>query len=385
LPADDLFRLGVQFDLAEVLLQAGELLRADRLLLETIEAATGRGDRGLESRCKILHLILELYTDPDGKVEEALGELQCAIPILEELGEERALAKAWRLKAELHAFALRLGDVETAGERALEYARRSGDEPERHEIQAFLTLALQLGPTPVPIAIARIEAMLERARDDPRVRAYASGVLGLMHAMSGNFDEARRLGATARGICEELEWRFLLGAGVPQVDGQIELLAGDPIEAERVMRPGYEMLVEMGEKSNLSTVAAMLAEALYRQGNDTEAERFSIVSEEAAALEDVAAQVAWRGTRAKVLARRGQHAEAESIAREAVTLAEATDATSIRADALMDLAEVLSLDDRPDEAGPIVNQATDLYEAKGNLTSARSARAIRDQLITAPR
>jgi len=132
----------------------------------------------------------------------------------------------------------------------------------------------------------------------------------LMHAMSGNFDEARRLGATARGICEELEWRFLLGAGVPQVDGQIELLAGDPIEAERVMRPGYEMLVEMGEKSNLSTVAAMLAEALYRQGNDTEAERFSIVSEEAAALEDVAAQVAWRGTRAKVLARRGRDAMA---------------------------------------------------------------------------
>jgi predicted ATPase len=384
LPEGDLFRLEFQLDLAEVLLQAGELPRTDRLLLETIEAAAGQGERGLESRCRILYLTLKLYTDPDGKVEEALEELQRAIPILEELGEERALAKAWRLKAELHSFALLLGEVEAAGERALDYARRSGDEPERHEIQALLILAVLLGPTPVPIAIARTEALLEQAKDDPRVTAYASGVLGMLNAMSGNFDEARRLGATARGICEELEWRFLLGAGVPQVDGGIELLAGDPTEAEQVMRPGYELLVAMGEKSNLSTVAAMLAEALYRQG-DKEAERFTTVSEEAAAIEDVGAQVAWRSTRAKVLARRGQPAEAESLGREAVTLAEATDAPNVRADALMDLAEVLSLADRPDEAAPIVDQATGLYEAKGNLTSAGRARAIRDQLTPAPR
>jgi predicted ATPase/class 3 adenylate cyclase len=380
LPENDLVRLALQIDLAEVLLQAGELPRADRLLAETIATAERQHARGLESRSRIIYLTLKLFTDPDGKVEEALEELHRAIPVLEELGEERALAKAWRLKAELHAFALRLGEVETAGERALYYARRSGDEPERHEIQSLLTLALQLGPTPVPVVIARLEALLDETSDDPRGKAYASGVLGLMNAMVGNFEEARRLGAIARRICEELEWRFLLGAGVPQVDGTIELLAGDPEAAEHVIRPGYEMLVEMGEKSNFSTVAAMLAEALYRQGNDEEAERFTVASEEAAAFEDIAAQVEWRSTRAKVFARRGQLAEAESLANEALALARGTDSPTLQGDALMDLAEVLRFADRPADAEPSVREAIALYEAKGILVSARRASALLEEL-----
>jgi tetratricopeptide (TPR) repeat protein len=381
LPAPDVgFRLGVELELAEVLLQSGELPRAERLLLQTIEAARGQGERGLEFRSRILHLTLRLFTDPDGIMKEGLDELQQAIPVLEELGEERALAKAWRLEAELHQFRLHIGEMETAAKTALDYARRAGDEPERHEVQCMLVLVDQLGPTPVPIAIARTEALIEQVGNDPRVRAYASSVLGLFKAMSGEFDEARRLSAVARGICEELEWRFLLGAGVPQVDGEIELLAGDPIEAERVMRPGYELLVEMGERSNLSTVVAMLAEALYRKGDLEGAERFTLESEQAAAVEDVAAQSAWRSIRAKVLARRGQLTEAESLARQAVTLVRDTDAPDIQGDMLMDLAEVLSLADRLDEAAPVVEEAIGLFEAKGNVVAAGRARERRSRL-----
>ena len=51
----------------------------------------------------------------------------------------------------------------------------------------------------------------------------------------------------------------------------------------------------------------------------------------------------------------------------------------------MDLAEVLRLADRTEEAAPIVEEAIDLYEAKGNLASAGRARAFRGQLSPARR
>jgi hypothetical protein len=47
--------------------------------------------------------------------------------------------------------------------------------------------------------------------------------------------------------------------------------------------------------------------------------------------------------RAKVLARRGEHAEADRLAREAVALSDETDQLDTQGDAYADLAEVLEL------------------------------------------
>ena len=59
---------------------------------------------------------------------------------------------------------------------------------------------------------------------------------------------------------------------------------------------------EGGERAYLSTIAGFLAHALYAEGKDEEAERFSRESEEAAAPDDVLSQVLWRTARAKILA-----------------------------------------------------------------------------------
>ena len=385
LPQDDLFRLEIQRDLAEVLMGVGELHRADHLLVETIEGAAEKAEQGLEYHARIIRLLLQLAADPEGKTDEARGQLTRAIPILEKLGEERALAKAWRLKAVLHLMTLSSGEMEAAAERAFEYAERSGDESDRHEIYQYLALAIVISATPVPIAIARAEKLLEQAKDDAGARVYATHALCLLNSMRGNFDEARRLSAIATGICEELGWRYLLAAGVTQVDWQIELLAGKPAAAERAARSGYELLVAMGDKSSLSTLAAMLAEALYLQRRDEEANRFTSVSEEAAASDDVLSQVMWRGTRAKLLARGGQLADAESLAREAVALARRTDAPSLEADSLMNLAEVVRLTGEPGQVEPIVDEALSLYRAKGDLASAGRAQVLRESLSPARR
>ena len=80
----------------------------------------------------------------------------------------------------------------------------------------------------------------------------------------------------------------------------------------------------------------------------------------------------WRQVRAKVLARRGEHAEAERLAREAVAIGEKTDMLNAQGDAYADLAEVLLLGGQADEAAAALEQALDRYERKENLVMART-------------
>ena len=85
-------------------------------------------------------------------------------------------------------------------------------------------------------------------------------------------------------------------------------------------------------------------------------------------------QMLSRQVRAKVLARRGEHAEAERLAREAVAIGEGTDALNWQGDAHADLAEVLLLGGKAEEAAAALEQALDRYERKGNLVMARRMR-----------
>ena len=64
---------------------------------------------------------------------------------------------------------------------------------------------------------------------------------------------------------------MVLHGGGRTYSGAVELLAGDPAAAEREFRAGLATLEAIGEKGNLSTVAAYLAEALAAQEKDDEA------------------------------------------------------------------------------------------------------------------
>jgi tetratricopeptide (TPR) repeat protein len=132
----------------------------------------------------------------------------------------------------------------------------------------------------------------------------------------------------------------------------------------------------MGEQTYyLSTAAAFLARAVLAQGRYDEAERLTQVSEDATSDDDLVTQAMWRGTRARLLARRGD-AGAERLARESVQLSLDTDCLNLQADALVDLAETLRLLQRRDESMDVLAEATRLYEMKGNLASATAIRAL---------
>jgi tetratricopeptide (TPR) repeat protein len=247
-------------------------------------------------------------------------------------------------------------------------------------------LALLVGPTgPIPTdrIIADAETELERARS--RGSRRVEGAALLVHAMCAafqeRFDEARALLCDAAGIDEELGGGR--GSGFQYTPaGLIELLAGDPVGAERELRIGYDTLRERGDAWFLCGVAAELADALWLQERDGEALELTRLSEALVAEDVLVAQMMWRGARAKVLARRGDGEEAERLAREGVTIIEETEYVLYQADAYTDLAEVLRLRDRVDEAIATAEKARLLYEQKGSTAAVRKLQAFVDGLRT---
>jgi tetratricopeptide (TPR) repeat protein len=193
--------------------------------------------------------------------------------------------------------------------------------------------------------------------------------------MLGRFDEARSILSGLRTELADRGAMLRLGDMTSQTAAEVELLAGNTAGAVELGEEGCRLLEQIGEKSYLSTSAGMLAQALYRLDRLDEADAWADRSAELGASDDVVTQILWRRAKAKVLARRGELAKAEQLAREAVARADETDMLNAQGDAYTDVAEVLSLGGRPQEASASQEQALGRYERKGNLVSAERARS----------
>jgi hypothetical protein len=136
----------------------------------------------------------------------------------------------------------------------------------------------------------------------------------------------------------------------------------------------------MGERNYISTTKAFLAEALYRQERDDEALVMTQESEAIAADDDVATQYLWRSVRAKVVARSSDHATGERLAREAIAIIEDTQDPDSQGYAWIDLAQVLEMAGRVDEAIDAARTSQARFRLKGNTESEARARALEVRL-----
>jgi class 3 adenylate cyclase/tetratricopeptide (TPR) repeat protein len=358
--------------LGGALLLAGDLERAEGVLVEAIAAGTAAGDRRVELHARLEQVFLRALTKPEVGVQHLQQVADDAIPELEALGDDLGLAKAWRRIADVHWMRSRWREQERALERALRHAEQAGDAREVGGIRMRLAMALYWGPTPAPEAIARAERTLVHARGNPAVEsAFLTSLAGL-HAMSDRFDEARTLFVRGEELAEELGFKLWFG-GFSLVFADVELLAGDPEAAERKLRRGYRLLDSVGERRVLSVVASRLAETVYLQHRYDEAEQLTNISEQLAGSGDIASHIERRSVRAKVVAKRGEFELAERLAREAVELADETDDIGRQALVRVDLAEVLRGAGKTDDTISLVERARELFEQKGNVVAARAA------------
>jgi tetratricopeptide (TPR) repeat protein len=378
---DDRSRIEMAPDLGAALIEAGELVQAETVLARAETAAAAEGDRRLELRALLERCWLQLRAEPKVAASGVQEIAERAIKTFEELDDDVGLARAWSLLGGVHWFASRWGARAEALERALVYARRAGDLRQESVALGGLPLSLSWGATPIPEAVERCRELLVQAGSNRTIEAKIVVVLAELEAGLGHFDEARNLYGRSKTIVEELGLQLQLGVQTFAA-GTIELLAGNPEAAEAELRVGLDTLQRIGAQVASSTLAGLLGAAVYAQGRYDDAERLTELSEATAPEEDIATQIFWRGTRAKLLARKGIVDEAESVARDAVGLAAGTDALTVHGDALMNLAEVLRLvGDKEEEAAAAAREARGLYEEKGNVVLLAQAEAwLRDDL-----
>jgi tetratricopeptide (TPR) repeat protein len=193
--------------------------------------------------------------------------------------------------------------------------------------------------------------------------------------MQGEVGEARRLIDEAVVSFEELGLPLPLAAALGFESASAHWIEGDLAAAEGDLRRAVDLLAAMNEKGALSTLAARLADILCRQDSQQQGEIEDLLrlSEELAAADDWLTHLEIKHVRARLLARRGEFAEAISLAREALALAEGTDDPESQAWEHVELAEILVLADRPAEAEPLLEAAVDLFEAKGHTFGAQEA------------
>jgi DNA-binding SARP family transcriptional activator len=367
-------------ELGIVIWRGGDVGAAERVLREALEAATVEHDRRAELRARLELANLRLFRTPEGGADQLVSVAAEAIPVFEELGDDRALGRSWYALAFVHGgLHCHYRESSEAAERAETHLRRAGwtVAPCLQEVAA----ALYYGPTAVPAAIRRCGALLEAA--DRSGEANVLSFLAGLEAMAGRFEKARALSSRARTIYEDLAWTIYVWTNWATVAADIELLAGKHREAELLLTESCKQLEEWGEQAHLATQAVQLGQALYAQRRYDDAMRWVELAADRAATDDAGAQFLSRALRAKVLAQLDELEEAEASGRGAVELASETDALSQRATTLLDLAEVLWLRGRAADASAAVDNALKLFDRKKNVAGRRKARSLLSELAPA--
>lgn len=374
IPDDEPARGAMLPELGIALVQLGRLGEAEDTLTSAAERAQATGELVAEAHAVTARFFVRVQVASETAVTELDERFEELRRVFTQASDELGLARLWRAQALVHWLAGQSTQAEAAWTRAAAHARRAGDEPGAADAMCWLASAACEGPTPVPEAILRCESILTELQVDRRSQALAMRPLATLHAMAGRLDEARGLLDRANAILGEL------GVGLTSSachdDALVALLAKDAASAEVALRTGYAALDQMGERALLATTAAMLARALYLVGNLDEALVFADTAQNAAAADDLSAQILACTARAQVLAQRGDTSAAEQLSAQAVAMASRTDWINDHADAMMVHAGVLSAKGDSAAAEDARSRALDLYDRKGNVMAADRARAM---------
>lgn len=372
-------RLDAALDLADALTEAGDFERAVDEYQNVVEAGKMAKQPGLVMHARLGLLDVMAFRDPE-RILGGASEIQEAILLFVRVGDDLGLAKARRLNAYVNYAVGRTAVAELEARRATEIAERHGLESLEAKARRLLCIILFWGTTPLDQVVSYADETLDwaGARNIASLQAGALNVLGRAAAMRGDFELARRLNQQAREI-KIGKGEVLTAAADSVADGLVELLAGQPAAAEAALRAGYETLEEMGGTGPLANVAAMLARALIVQGDYEAAEQPTRICEELAATSQLDSQVKWRALRAIILAHRGELEQAEELASDAVARASACEQPDTQAEALADMAAVLRLAGKREEATEALGRAIELYEGKGNVVAAAKLTDLRAQ------
>jgi tetratricopeptide (TPR) repeat protein len=361
LPEEAPARLDLELERARALFDAGQLKEVEELVSAVGRAAAALGDERLTALARVEEMILAGHVGQQSTFEPAAFDEPIAV--LERVGDEIGLAHALAYRGRVEFYTGNATRAIDYYERAVELSRRHGLRREARDFQQWTLAAMYYGPTRVEKVLAYAEQL---ALEDEQIGASttpAKLIIAAVVAMEGNIERARDLLAEAAPLARELG--IVPSGMIGLAGGHVEMLAGDPEAAAKLLREPWQHYGEIGETGFRSTVGTMLAAALVEVGEDEEAERVLEQVEAFVGADDFDPQVRLRTVRALILARRGETVAAEQLAREAVAIVDVTDYDEIRADAHAVQARVLEAAGKRDQAREAWQRAYELYQRKG--------------------
>jgi class 3 adenylate cyclase/tetratricopeptide (TPR) repeat protein len=365
----------LELDLADALFWSGRPAESMEVLQRARDQADTAGDERTSLLAQLMYLATALNMESSARGPDLRELAERAIPVFEQAGDRRGLAYAWFGISQVHHGLCRFALRNEALERALGYAIAAGDERSVRKIRAALNAGYLFGPGPADEGLRWFDTVESDHISEPWLLAGRAS----LHALQGHQDVARDLLREARERCGELGLE--IGAALNgEFSWYVQVRAGDPEAAASALQESCRLLDEMGERGWLSTQAGELGHVLCDLGRYDEAEEWAGKSAALGAADDIITQMLWRQILARVRAHEGAFDEAERLAREAVAYGDETDMLTGKGLAHLDLAEVLVVAGRAEEAGAELEQAVALFEQKGDVAMAGLARTRFDRL-----
>jgi class 3 adenylate cyclase/tetratricopeptide (TPR) repeat protein len=348
-----------ELDLAQALWHEPE--RAARIAEQAVLRAREAGDETGEALAHAMAAFFRLTIAPSAPDElEAL--LLDARRRLEEVEDHVGLLYVWStLGYAVASMRGRYDDWATASEQALYHSRLAGRAVPP---ATNLGVSLVMGSRPADEALGAVDRLLADTGSSwlLLVRAW---LLAMLDRSDEAWQDAQEADARLRdqSTSRWCDW-FL---------AEVSSLAGDHEAASNHLRVVCEWLEATDDHAHLATYLPLFGRSLCLLGRFDEAEQ---LAERAREIDedDPMTQVYVCQVLARVHAHRGELAEAELLAREAVAESERTDSLNLQAESLCDLGEVLAAAGRPDDAAAALEQALDRCRRKKNLALARRVR-----------
>jgi len=362
LPTDDPRRAELAFLTAWHVSATARVAESEAAIDDAIAATVAVPGDAVDHHVRVLRASIRAAVDR-AMLETARVVADEAYERFADLGDPWGRSRAAALRGQVHAAR---GHAAATFEDFLEAAELARAAERPADAAAALRgagRALLDGPTPVEEALERSAELRDAAAGYPLAEHDLAGVHAVLLARRGRTDEARGLiDATITGVGSLVADAEL--AVALHRSGVIWWLAGEFHAAEPPIQRALAAAALARDDRLRARIAASWANlVLATEDRVDEAIALADVAETWGT--DPAARVGWRTARARALVRMGDAETADLLGRQAVSLAEQTDSTDLRANALLHLAEVLRLSGRPAEAGPFERRAFRLLDRKG--------------------
>jgi class 3 adenylate cyclase/tetratricopeptide (TPR) repeat protein len=368
---DGFERAQATVELGEHLVFADRDAEAVRMLREFIASSDAAAWPGLRIRAQVFVVFGEASTDPSRSQEASHDEVR------ELLAEAEALGDVDTIDAcllGLGQWAFWLGRIHEQLEISQRLLPRVDDLKViyRDWAAAGYKVAAFWGPTPVTEGLADLETSRRIVGDSVKAG------LGIDLVALGLYVMADRT-AEADALIDRLQRASSDNPGIhlfsEQIFAECLWMLGRYDAAVAVLRSSKAYWDHHGETGINSTTTAQLARCLADTGHPDEAVGLIEEARSLAAADDFATAVEIGRATAAVATARGDHAAALAAIDGAVAALRPTDYLTMQADVSRRRGEILHAAGRADEAAASLRDALAMFDAKGDIASARRLRA----------